>query len=473
MNNNKPEIKDITKDTKAIHLMDGSVYTISSNYKNDDSLSSRLTFTNSWESDPAIVMGKEIVPHGHNNDLPQVIRRVMDRSNIGPGILKRKIGLQYGDGPFLYTEIVDEKNNIIRQPTPDAEINAWLESWSFDRYIDIIVTEFMYMEGFYTRFYRNRTNRLSADQLNDLGSMGITTENKILKLEAVQSSWARLGWPKSPEKRLENVDTIYVGDFENNCFRSGIASYPVWKKQDPFKHAVSMTYHNLYSFCRTFYSIPSYYGTLPWLETASDIPDIFRYLTENGITAAFHIHSPQIYWDNKREQLEKKYEDETDAQILKRLEDIKTELFQRIAETLSGKQNTGKFIQTVDFYDQDGNLCSWKIEAIDQSIKDFIEAQIKISEKADSAATSGMGLAPSLANLVTNGGLSSGSQQLYSMKFHILTEVNKPEKIIFQAINEAIAINWPDKAHIKMGFARKVVMKEDEVAPKNRVTNNV
>ncbi|MNI76109.1 hypothetical protein D3C73_1323150 [compost metagenome] len=59
------------------------------------------------------------------------------------------------------------------------------------------------------------------------------------------------------------------------------------------------------------------------------------------------------------------------------------------------------------------------------------------------------------------------------MKFHVLTDVNKPEKVIFQALNDAIAINWPDKKHIKMGFARKIIMKEDEVSPKNRVTNNV
>lgn len=471
---NKPQIKPISKNAVAIHLADGDVYTISSNYKTDDNFSTRLaSFTNSWESDPAIVMGKEIVPYGHNNDLPTIIKRVMDKSNIGPGILKRKIGLQYGDGPKLYTEEINDDNQEVRIPVRDPEIEAWLESWDFDRYHDMILTEFMYGEGFFSRWYRNRTNKLSDDQLDDIEAMGIKTKNKILKLECVPASWARLGWPKHPEKRLENVDTIYVGDFENNCMRSGIATYPVLDKKKPFKNRVSMTYHNLYSYARTFYSIPSYYGTIPWLETASDIPDVINYLTDNGITAAYHIHSPQAYWDDKRQKFQDRYPEETDAQIDKRVEDLKTELFQRIANTLAGKANTGKFIQTVDFYDADNNICKWSVEPIPQSIKDFIEAQVKISEKADSAATSGMGLHPTLANLVTTNGLSGGSQQLYAMKFHVLTDVNKPEKVIFQALNDAIAINWPDKKHIKMGFARKIIMKEDEVSPKNRVTNNV
>ncbi len=452
--------EQITENSKAIHLTDGSVYTISMSHKKDDAWSSQLfSINNSWESDPAIVMGKRMVPYGHNNDLPSVIRRIMDNSNIGPGILERKIGLQYGDGPFLYEEIIDEDENKKRKPIKHSEIEKWLKSWDFDRYIEIITTEFIHLKGVYTRWYRNKGPRIGGS-------------GKIVKLEPVLNTWARLEWPEHPEKRLENVKNIFVGDFENNCLHSGVSTYPVFNKREPFRYGVSMSYHNLYSFSRSFYSIPSYYGTLKWLATASEIPDIINYLTDNGISAAFHIHSPQKYWDDKRQKLSDRFPEETDAQIDKRLRDIKEELFRSIAAALSGKENAGKFIETVDFHDEDGNLCQWKIEPIDQKIKDFIEAQVKVSEKADSAATSGMGLNPALANLITNNSFSGGSQQLYAAKFHVLTDVNIPERIIFEAINQAIEINWPG-TNVKMGFYRKVMMKEDEVSPSNRVTNQV
>ena len=42
-------------------------------------------------------------------------------------------------------------------------------------------------------------------------------------------------------------------------------------------------------------------------------------------------------------------------------------------------------------------MVSWKIEPIDQKVKDFIEAQLKISEAADQATTSGIGLHPALS----------------------------------------------------------------------------
>ena len=454
------KIDQITDNSKAIRLADGSVYTISMSHQQDDAWSSQLfSFNNSWESDPALIMGQKIVPYGHNNDLPTVIRRIMDNSNIGPGILERKIGLQYGEGPFLYKEIIDEEDNRIRQPIKHLELESWLKTWDFDRYIEIITTEFMYTKGFYTRWYRNKGPRIGG-------------KGKIVKLEPVLNTQARLEWPEHPEKRLENVKHIYVGDFENNCLHSGIAQYPTFDKRDPFKTGVSMSYHNLYSFARSFYPVPSYYGTLKWLATASEIPDIIKYLTDNGIAAAFHIHSPQGYWEDKRKQLIERFNEETDAQIDKRLKDMKEELFRAIAAALAGKENAGKFIETVDFYDGEGNLNEWKIEPIDQKIKDFIEAQVKVSEKADSAATSGMGLNPALANIITNNSFSGGSQQLYAAKFHVLTDVNIPERIIFEAINQAIEINWPG-SDMKMGFYRKVIMKEDEVSPDKRVANQV
>lgn len=463
----------IHENLRAIHLADASVCMISMNHQRDEAWSSQLfSMTNSWEDMPATVMGKRIVPYGHNNDLPTVIRRIMDDSNIGPGILERKLGLQYGDGPFLYREEITEDDKIVRKPVKNKEIQQWLESWNYHRYIEIVTTEFMHTKGFYTRWYRNRAGRLSSADREQLSAMGLEPKDKILKLEPVLNTQARLGWPESGEKRLENVKHIYVGDYENNCMQSGIVTYPVMDASKPFAHAVSMSYHNLYSFARAFYSVPSFFGTLKWLATASEIPDIIKYLTDNGIAAAFHIHSPQGYWDDKRQKLLERFTEETDAQIDRRLQEIKEELFRSIASALAGKENAGKFIETVDFYDTEGNLCQWKIEPIDQKIKDFIEAQVKVSEKADSAATSGMGLNPSLANIITNGSFASGSQLLYAMKFHILTDVNIPERIIFEAINQAIKINWPD-VDIKIGFARKIVMKEDEVTPSQRVTNQV
>ena len=67
---------------------------------------------------------------------------------------------------------------------------------------------------------------------------------------------------------------------------------------------------------------------------------------------------------------------------------------------------------------------------IDKKVKDYIEAQIRISNKADAAATSGFGIDPVLANLILENKLSSGSEKLYSIKVYNASETAIPDMIL-------------------------------------------
>ncbi|GHB44410.1 hypothetical protein [Mongoliitalea lutea] len=410
-----------------------------------------------WEADPTVVQGIKLVPHGVNNDLPVIIRDIMDKNNLAPGILEREIGLLYGDGPQLYN-LVFENGFVRREYVADPEIQSWLDSWDYKRYIDMAMVEFKYMKGIYTKVVRNRGPRAGF-------------EGRINYLQVVPATDARLAWPETGPLRLESVKRIYVGDFQNHCLHTGLTGYPVFDPMDPFRYPITLGYDNKYSFGRNFYSVPSYYGSLNWIMRSSDIPEVLRYLSENGITSAFHIHHPARYWEDKEEKLRQMYPTETDAQLQKRIEQLKDELFESISKVLTGKRNAGKFIETVDFYDEQGNLCQWKVESIDQKVKDFIDAQIKISEKADSATTSGMGLHPSLSNIIVNGQLSSGSQMLYALKLYMASDTTIPEEVVFQKINQAIAANFPKKK-LRMGFYHHSVAREEDVNPEGRVMNS-
>lgn len=413
-----------------------------------------------WESDPQIINGKRLVPYGANNDLPVQIRKIMDKNNLAPGILEREMGLLYGQGPALY-KLTYTDGYMMREYVQDDEIQEWLDSWDYKRFVDMAMVEFKYLKGVFVKRFRNRGPRIGEN-------------GKITRLQVVPGTDARMEWPEDPKyKRLENVSKIYTGDFENNCLHSGMIPYPVYRPNNPFKYGVCMSYHNKYSFGRNFYSSPSYFGSLSWMMRSSDIPEVLAYLSENGITSAWHIHVPGKYWEDKKEKLEKNNPSLEDSKIDELLEEVKTELFTKIARVLTGKKNAGKFIETTDFHDEDGNLCQWKVEAIDQQVKDFIEAQLKISEKADSAITSGMGLHPSLSNIVLNGRMSGGSEMLYALKLYMASDTTGPEECIFEPINQAIAANWSDKKGIRMGFYHHTVMREENVAPEKRLVNTV
>ena len=453
----RPSLERIGKDAAAIST-GGKVYTVSmSSFSNNFE---QIFSTSNWEMAPQVCNGVRIVPHGANNDLPEIVRDIMAENNLAPGIIERQIGLLYSSGPELY-RMEYKDGEIYRKHLHDPDIARWLKTWDWRRFIDMALVEYKHLKGFYVKHYRNKAARIPGER------------GFINSLQVVPGTDARLGWPETGSPRLENVRTIYVGDFFNNLLATGMTAYPVMNPNDPFRHGVSMSYHNTYSFAYRFYSVPSFFGTFKWLWRSSEIPDILKYLGKNGISAAFHIHSPQGYWDAKRIRLEEQYEAKTAEEIEIMLQEIKDQLFADISAALAGNENAGKFIETVDFYDDEGNLCQWKIEAIDQKITDFIEGQLKVGDKADSAATSGMGLHPSLANIIIPGQLGSGSQMLYALKLFYASETAIPESVIFEPINRAIQANWPEKEGILMGFHRPIVEREEDTSSKDRIAQKV
>ncbi|MBC7382825.1 MAG: hypothetical protein H7296_07485 [Bacteroidia bacterium] len=449
-------VNKINKNTRVIHT-DATVYAVTLASSHPDLMDTFYSDNKTnWEFYPNVVAGKKIVAYGVNNNLPQIIRNIMDANNLAPGILEREVGLLYGNGPHLYANKFDG-GEILREYTYDDAIWNWLLSWDYRKFIHTAMVEYKYLKGFFCKRYLNRATRLGQPA-------------KIVKLKVIPNTDARFAWPESGNS-LEDVKEILVGDFEHSCLKTGVTAYPVYQKYNPAKFPVSMSYHNSYSFGRNFYSVPAYYGALSWLDRSNDIADILKYLTEQGLASAFHIHSPAGYWEQKRRKLEEVHQSETSLEIANRLNTLKDLTFENITKVLTGKKNTGKMLETVDFYDDNNNLCAWKIEPIQNSNKDFIESQIKISDKADSATTSGMQLHPSLSNVIINGALSSGSTMLYAHKLYLLSDVAIPEEVIFEPINEAIKVNFPG-SNLKLGFYRPAPVPEAQVPPKDRVKNN-
>ena len=412
-----------------------------------------------WEYSYQNVMGKRIVAFGPGNDMPVMVRDLVQDNNLAPGILQRQKGLLYGQGAFLYRHRVKD-GRIIREYDDDPNISAWLRSWDAKRFIEKALVDYLHLQGFFALHILERGQRL-GDRLG--------RKPRIARLQFVNATNARLEWAES--RQLEDVKHIFVGDFENDCLTSGVRTFPVYDPFDPGKYPVSASYNYSYSFGRNFYSTPAFMGAIRWILRGSDIPTIFRYVTDNGLNLAYHIHSPALYWERKKDVLREKHPDAQEPELDAMVAVLKDKIMGTITEVLSGKKNAGKFFESIDFYDPDGNLCTWKIEAVDQKIKDFVESQLKIGEAANSAITSGMQLHPSLTNIMVNGKLASGSEMLYAHQIYKLSDVAIPEMVILDPINQAIRFNFPE-TDLQLGFYHQSLMTQEETAPEDRIRNN-
>ena len=90
--------------------------------------------SSNWDGDPVTIAGVRVVPWGIDNNLPKTVRDILEKNNLGPGILDRKTGLMYGQGPMLYRVNV-VNNERVQEWLIDNEIQEWLDTWDYRSYI--------------------------------------------------------------------------------------------------------------------------------------------------------------------------------------------------------------------------------------------------------------------------------------------------------------------------------------------------
>lgn len=413
-----------------------------------------------WNNKHNFIGDYIVYPYGSNNDLPDIIKQVVQSNYIAPGIIKKKTQLLWGSGPMLYTDTITD-GVYKRVLVEDSEILTWLESWDYQKYLLACVTDYHHIEGVFSKFHLSKGSRIGKPFIS--------------KISHLYSDRTRLGALRADKMR--DVTHAIVTDWSFNTLNALMEYkvYPLFDFTKPFANANAVLYSNMYSFCTDYYTVPDLYGSLEWLNRSTAVPLIFKALSKNSINLKFHIVSPQKYWDNKANIMKENCSTRGIIYKDSMLLDFQKEFLEKIAVVLSGDENTGKYLHTIKEFTVDGsNLIEhgWDIKVIDQKVKDFVDSQIAISERADHALSAGIGLHSALGNVSESGKSDSGSEQLYALKNYLLTGIDIPEMIATKAINYAIRANFPNKK-VKLGFYHLQPEKEQDISESKRIKNNV
>lgn len=399
-----------------------------------------------------------VFPYGNDNQLPKNLRDIVQENYRAPGLLKKKTQWLWGKGPKLYIEKYED-NKLVKEWQEDAEIQAWLSDWDFEKYLKKACVDFNHLEGVFTKFVQSKGGRI-----------GVPT---IAKLEHCPPDRARLAC----DLQSGQIDPTHVvvtdWNFEMINAILNPKVYPIFDFKNPFEHKNSILYSNMYSFCSDYYTVPDIYGAFEWIRRSTAIPLILRAMSKNAMNVKKHIISPQKFWDDAQDKLQKRAEKMGKPYKDSMLAEYKENLLREISKTLSNEENTGKFWHsTKDFTVEGTNLIEhgWEINAIDEKIKDFINSQLEISKRADHVLSSVVGIGSVLGNVSESGSHNSGSDRIYAMKDYLQTGIDIPEMIVCKAINFALRSNWPNKKH-KIGFYHDEPKAEKEETPKDRILN--
>ena len=400
------------------------------------------------------VNGVPIIPFGADNDMPGRVCHLLEKFYAGEGIMGKKAGLQWGEGPRLYRDAVSEESNVFyRAWTVDDEITADLKATDYLTQMHRCLIDLCHLEGFWVKFTLTRGRRIGA--------------GRIAKVEHVPAGKVRVVWPGDNKLPTEAMVADWpVADPATSHV------YPLFDPREPLKHAVSLAYYNVYSYGHDHYSVPRFIGAFDWLELAGTLAPLLATYNENASAISKHIESPQSYWDRQEEIIKDLCQQRNIPYSPKMLEEFKDAAMERFAASMSGKENAGKFFHTSNFWNPEANnFEGWKITSIDNKVKEYIEAQVAICKKAEAAATSGFGLDPSLSNLILDTKLGSGSEKLYALKVYNATETAVADMVLCKPFQQYIDTNHPG-TDIKIGLYRTVVEAEKNVNPENRVKAN-
>lgn len=394
----------------------------------------------------------DIIPNGQENKYPDEIREILDDNNLVEEQLRKKVNLVWGQGPALYKRKI-ENGVISREYVDDREIQEWLDSFNYENYLQLSLTDLRVMNSFFDKMRFTRNVRLGE-------------KGRIVSVEYVDYQDCRLEW-----NNLEMPERIIVGDYLRPWI-TGLTAYPIYNNSTPNKFEVAMNYHCLPQFMlRKTYSLSSFHGSINWIKNGSTVAKLLLALNLNTSAIKMHLKIPQKLIENKIEEIRTKA---AEARIIKTEPQIQEEInayIGAIIDTVSGSSNVGKLLQTIEVFDEAANeMVSVQVEPIDLKIKEYIDAQINIAKRAAFETSAGIGLHPALSNLTHEGNLPSGSEQLYAYKLFLMTDIDVVERINMRTINWAIKYNFPGK-NLQLGYYHTAVMTESEVTPSKRVKN--
>lgn len=401
------------------------------------------------------VNGVNIIPYGADDDLPGYVDRVLGKFYAGEGIMAKKVGLQWGEGPRLFRpEVTDGGERFFRAWCVDKAVEASLQGVSHFEQMHRCLVDLAHTGGFWVKFTRSRGGRIGLP-------------GKLAKVEHVPVGRVRFVYAGQDVPPTEAV----VGDFPNPK-QGQMMKYPLFNPSEPLKHAVSLAYFQTYSYNKQHYAVPQFMGAAEWLELAATLAPTLAAYNRNSSAVSLHIESPQSYWDSMEQKLRDYCERTKQPYTQEMLEKCKDEAMEAFAASMTGNKNAGKFMHTSLYFNAEANSFEgWKITPVDKKIKEYIDSQVAICRKAEAAATSGFGLDPALSNLILDTKLGSGSEKLYSLKVYNATETAIPDMLVCRPFQIFIDANFPNSG-LRLGLYRSVVEAEKNVNPENRVKAN-
>lgn len=391
---------------------------------------------------------------GKKNDLPQVREAILSANNIVPQLLATKRDITVGGGLFAFKYVFKDGVRKIEEVPMPAVTADFLEYIDSTYYLMNACKNFFFHANVFTEFITGK----GGDNIASIKSLecrhiraGVMAPSGKIPEYLWSGNWVQ---KKGSNKRSNDIRRIPAYD---NMF----------DKKIPFGKFIYHTGDDLLG--DDYYFGPAWWGGRNWIEMANIIPHFHKANIRNGYVLRYHIEYPENFFDDST--LQRTNADEKQAADDKKLAK-KTEFLSQLNEWLAGVENAGRAIYTSYEINKAAGkeFPGIKITPLSVDLKD--EALLKLFESSNQANISAQGVHPTLANIETQGKLSSGSEIRNAFLMYLAIKTPVPRRILLEPINLVKKINgWDPNIHL--GFRdMEITRLDDDKSGKAEATAN-
>jgi len=365
---------------------------------------------------------------GGKDDLPLQREWLIEKNNIVPALLKTRRDISVGQGIEAYKKHYE--NDTVRReliPMP-AQIEDFFERSDIVQVLshfhrEMYVHSNAFIEGIMTKD-RKKVYSIQVKRCRDIRAGEMNSKGMIPY------------YLFSKEFGRNRRETNRVEPKRIDAFSYTANKYPTkW-----IKHITDDTLYDEY------YPVPTWWGGRKWIELANIIPEFHIANLRHGYTLRYHIEIPKDYFSQDPSA---KTTPESKKEAQKKEQEAKSQFLDRLNEFLSGVKNAGRAMVT--YYDVNPALQKEfpgiKITPLKTDIQD--EALLKLFEKSNQANISGQSIHPTLANIETQGKLSSGSEIRNAYLMYLAIHTTYTRRLFLRFLHEIGKINkWPKDIYL-------------------------
>lgn len=368
-----------------------------------------------------------VMQWGDDDQLPNYREQLVAENNIVPSLIATRRDITVGRGLMAYKEqIIDGKQEIVEVEMP-PEAAEFFEKVDIDNYLDIACRNDIFHSAIATEYIRGKGGQINS--LRALECRHLRARERDSRGQITEWFWkGSWGGKTNPSTQAQRI--------------------PVYLKEQRQKKFITVHMDNLLCLDE-YYPTPYWWGSEEWIRLANCVPEFHLANMKHGYSFRVHVEIPKDYFLNATP--EDLVDNESRDTAYNAATAAKAEFIRRLNEVLQGAKNAGKTVVTE--YDVDKALGKEypgiKITPITLDLKD--EALLKLFDASNAANMSAQGVHPTLANIQTQGKLSSGSEIRNAFLMYVAIKTPGPRRRLLRPIELVKRENnWPKD--IKYGF---------------------